>query len=78
MIHDRILIKMSQKRGTKMTQLVKHPSLDFGSGHRFVGLSFPSGSALGMEPDEDFLPLLCPSPLLFLSEKKNPKRSLKT
>ena len=43
--------------GTWVAQLVKHPTLDFGSGHdlRVMRLSRVSGSVLGVEPAYDFL-----------------------
>ena len=61
-----------------MVQLVKHPTLDFGSGHDLMvlRLSPVSGSTLGVELGEDFLshslsasPLLMLSLSLFLSNK---------
>ena len=40
------------RRGTWVAQLVKHLTLEYGSGHdpRVVGLSPASGNTLGMEP----------------------------
>ena len=41
-----------QIQGARVAQLVKHPVLDFGSGHdlRVMRFSPALGSALGMEP----------------------------
>ena len=48
--------------GAWMAQLAKCPNLDFGSGHdhRVVRSRPMLGSARGMEPAEDSLPLLAP------------------
>lgn len=45
------VLKKSNFRGVSMAQLVKHPILDFGSGHdlRVVRLRPASGSSLGVE-----------------------------
>ena len=45
-------LKNSPSWGTWLAQSVKHPTLDFGSGHdlRVMGLSPKLGSMLGKEP----------------------------
>ena len=61
-----------------MAQLVKHPSLDFGSGHdlRVLGLSPASGSTLRGESEDSFslsLPL-SPTPSTFSQIDKSKKK----
>ena len=57
--------RIISKRGTWVTQLVKHPTLDFSSGQdpRVVGSSSAPGSALSMVPAWNFLSLPLPLPL---------------
>lgn len=64
-------------RSAWVAQLVKHPTLDFGSGHdlRVLRLSPVSGSALNGEPGWDSLSPYAPP--CFLSLKKKKKKLMK-
>ena len=46
-----LIVKIKATRSTWVTQSVRHPTVDFGSGHdlRVMRLSSISGSALGTE-----------------------------
>ena len=49
--HRTVMPKKDQKKGAWVAQSVKHPTLDFGSGHdlRIMRSSLPSGSVLSAE-----------------------------
>ena len=73
-----LLFELKSIRGTWVVQLVKHPALDFGSGHDLSVHEIEPHSGLcidGAEPARGSL-FLCPSPDHTFSFKVN-KRNIK-